>query len=45
MAAIACVLRPTNVLIWAAMGLFALRNAGAKKAVLITEAAWIGCVF
>ena len=45
MAAIACVLRPTNVLIWAFLGLFALRNAGAKRAVLITQAAWIGCVF
>ena len=43
LAAVACVLRPTNVLVWLSLGAFALWNtAGRKRVVLIAEAAWIG---
>jgi phosphatidylinositol glycan class B len=42
MAAIACVLRPTNIMIWGFLGAFALWNCGSKRAVLVAEATWIG---
>ncbi|KAI5814242.1 Alg9-like mannosyltransferase family-domain-containing protein [Pyronema omphalodes] len=41
-AAAACVLRPTNVLVWACLGAFAVVNAGRRRVRLVMEAVWIG---
>lgn len=43
-AATACVLRPTNVLIWGCLGAFAVVNAGRRRVRLVVEAVWIGYV-
>lgn len=44
LAAFACVLRPTNVLIWLCLGSFALWNSsGRRRMKLVFEATWIGC--
>ncbi|KAF8544834.1 Alg9-like mannosyltransferase family-domain-containing protein [Trichophaea hybrida] len=42
MAAVACILRPTNIMIWGFLGAFALWNCGTKRAILVAEATWIG---
>lgn len=45
LAAFACVLRPTNVLVWLVLGGFALWNTNRRKrVVLVAEASWIGYV-
>lgn len=44
LAAVACVLRPTNVLVWACLGAFALWNSKGGRTLLIGQAAIIGYV-
>ncbi|KAI5779247.1 Alg9-like mannosyltransferase family-domain-containing protein [Geopyxis carbonaria] len=43
LAAFACILRPTNILVWSMLGAFAVgNNKGRRRSILIWEAAWIG---
>jgi phosphatidylinositol glycan class B len=44
LAAFACVLRPTNLLVWSFLGAFAIWNGVGKRWRLILDAAWIGYV-
>ena len=42
LAGVACLLRPTNALIWGILAVFALWNNPAKRGVFVAEGAWIG---
>ncbi|KAA8897428.1 Alg9-like mannosyltransferase family-domain-containing protein [Sphaerosporella brunnea] len=42
LAAFACILRPTNLLVWGFLGTFAFWNSGRKRSMLVAEALWIG---
>lgn len=43
LAAFACILRPTNILVWSVLGVFAVgNNKSHQRSILIWEAVWIG---